>query len=55
MTTKPKDLIYSVTEMPPIARLIPLGFQFTVYIAVGNRPGTNCTSNPYTISAAPAA
>lgn len=34
MTTKPKDLIYSVAEMPPIARLIPLGFQFTVYIAV---------------------
>lgn len=34
MPTKPKDLIYSVAEMPPIARLIPLGFQFTVYIAV---------------------
>lgn len=34
MTTKPKDLIYSVAEMPPIGRLIPLGFQFTVYISV---------------------
>ncbi|MEW6144059.1 MAG: solute carrier family 23 protein [Thermodesulfobacteriota bacterium] len=34
MATKPSDLIYGVTDMPPIRRLIPLGFQFTVYIAV---------------------
>lgn len=34
MATKPADLIYGVDEMPPIRRLIPLGFQFTVYITV---------------------
>lgn len=34
MATKPRDLIYTVNDLPPIPKLIPLGFQFTVYIAV---------------------
>ncbi|MCC6712596.1 MAG: purine/pyrimidine permease [Candidatus Dadabacteria bacterium] len=34
MATKPADLIYGVDDMPPIGRLIPLGFQFVIYISV---------------------
>jgi len=34
LATRPNDLIYTVDEMPPIGRLIPLGFQFTIYVSI---------------------
>lgn len=34
MATKPPDLIYGVNDMPPASRLIPLGLQYAVLIAV---------------------
>lgn len=34
MATKPSDLIYGVNDVPPLSRLIPLGFQFVIYISV---------------------